>query len=114
MTRSAEILPSSALDRATSTFLPHWGPLRRRIHAACRGSRRFNTFVAAIEMRLGREEVLSLPMYMGLCPTGQCNASCDFCSVTVNRTGIIKKELPFERLVQMIDPVTSTIRMFGV
>lgn len=108
------------IARATSsgtvgeTLLPHWGPLRRFVHRWCRRSRSFNTFVAALEMRLGREELLSLPQYMALCPTGQCNASCEFCSVTIHRTGIIKRELPFEALQGFLSPVARTIRMYGI
>ncbi len=95
-------------------YLPHWNPIQRLIHRRCRASRAFNNIVAAIEMRLGREELLSLPQYMGLCPTGQCNALCDFCSVTINRTGIIKKQLPYDRLENFLAPVTNTIQMYGI
>jgi len=52
--------------------------------------------------------------YVGLCPTGQCNALCSFCSVTINRTGIIKKRLPFERVERFVAPVWNTVRMFGL
>ena len=76
--------------------------------------RSFNTAVAALELRLSREELLSLPQYMGLCPTGQCNAQCGFCSVTLNRTGILKKQLPLEKLREMIAPLSRTVRMYGV
>ena len=65
-------------------------------------------------MRLNREEVLSLPQYMALCPTGQCNARCDFCSVTTNRTGILKKQLPFDRVHRFLKPVANTIQMYGI
>jgi MoaA/NifB/PqqE/SkfB family radical SAM enzyme len=95
-------------------YLPHWNRIQRFIHRRCRASRGFNNFVAAIEMRLGREELLSLPQYMGLCPTGQCNALCDFCSVTINRTGIIKKQLPYERLESFLAPIANTIQMYGI
>lgn len=97
-----------------NTCLPHWGVIRRAIHRACKRSRFVNTLVSAAEMRLEREELLSLPQYMSLCPTGQCNASCDFCSVTTNRTGIIKRELPFDRLHHFLSPVRNTIRMYGI
>lgn len=96
------------------TLLPHWGLLPRTIHRLCRRSRTTNTVVAAIEMRLGREELLSLPQYMALCPTGQCNALCGFCSVTTNRTGIIKKQLPFDALSRFTGPVSRVIRMYGL
>jgi hypothetical protein len=95
-------------------YLQHWNRIQRFIHRRCRASRGFNNFVAAIEMRLGREELLSLPQYMGLCPTGQCNALCDFCSVTINRTGIIKKQLPYERLESFLAPIANTIQMYGI
>lgn len=96
------------------TMLAQWGMARRGIHRLCRRSRTFNTVVAAVEMRLGREELLSLPQYMSLCPTGQCNALCDFCSVTRNRTGIIKKQLPFDALLRFTRPVARVIRMYGL
>jgi radical SAM protein with 4Fe4S-binding SPASM domain len=96
------------------TFLPHWSYLEQSIHSLCKRSRFWNTIVAAIEMRLGREEVLSLPQYMALCPTGQCNALCGFCSVTTSRTGIIKKQLSFERLERFLAPVSKTIRVYGL
>ena len=100
--------PVDADSETEDAALPHWGPLRRAIHARCKRSRRFNTIVSALEMRLGREELLSLPGYMAICPTGQCNALCEFCSVTVNRTGIIKRQLPFDRLRRFIGPVRSS------
>jgi hypothetical protein len=98
-------LPSQARGGATADFkvgdqygdssAPHWNVLQRTVHRLCRRFRWVNTTVAAIEMRLEREEVLSLPQYVALCPTGQCNALCEFCSVTLNRTGITKKQLPY-------------------
>ena len=104
--------PATVAD--DSTLLPRWGVLQRSIHRLCRRSRATNTLVAAIEMRLGREELLSLPQYMALCPTGQCNALCGFCSVTTNRTGIIKKQLPFETLSRFTGPVSRVMRMYGL
>jgi MoaA/NifB/PqqE/SkfB family radical SAM enzyme len=101
-------------DSEDERYLPHWNGLQRYIHRRCRASRGFNRLVAAVEMRLERQELLSLPQYMGLCPTGQCNATCDFCSVTINRTGIIKKQLPFERLDSFLAPVANTIQLFGI
>ena len=98
----------------TDTLLPHWGLTKRAIHRLCRRSRAMNTAVAALEMRLGREELLSLPQYMALCPTGQCNALCGFCSVTTNRTGIIKKQLPFDAIARLTAPVSRVIRMYGL
>lgn len=97
-----------------NTVLAHWGPIRRWIHARCKRSARFNGLVAGLEMRLGREELLSLPQYMSLCPTGQCNALCDFCSVTINRTGIVKRQLSQELLERFLAPVAGTIRMYGL
>jgi radical SAM protein with 4Fe4S-binding SPASM domain len=104
--------PANAGEEAP--YLPHWNAFQRFIHRRCRASRRFNSVVAAVEMRLERQELLSLPQYMGLCPTGQCNALCDFCSVTINRTGIVKKQLPFDRLDRFLAPVTNTIQMYGI
>lgn len=96
------------------TCLPHWGPVRRRIHGWCKNSKWFNAFVSAVEMQLGREEVLSLPSFLALCPTGQCNALCDFCSVTINRTGIIKRQLPWKSLSRFLQPVQKTLQMTGL
>jgi MoaA/NifB/PqqE/SkfB family radical SAM enzyme len=96
------------------TILAHWGPAQRAIHRLCRRSRAVNTAVAALEMRLGREELLSLPQYMALCPTGQCNALCGFCSVTTSRSGIIKKQLPFDAIARFTGPVSRVIRMYGL
>lgn len=99
---------------AIETYLPHWGGVKRYIHRRCRESRIFNAFVAALEMRLDREECLSLPMYLSMCPTGQCNALCDFCSVTIKRTGIIKKQLSFDKLNGFLAPTLNTAYMYGV
>lgn len=101
-------------ESGEARYLPHWNRLQRFIHRRCRASRAVNAFVAAVEMRLEREELLSLPQYMGVCPTGQCNATCDFCSVTINRTGIIKKQLPFQRLEAFLAPVANTLQMVGI
>ncbi|GAC1032816.1 hypothetical protein thsps21_36450 [Pseudomonas sp. No.21] len=106
------VADDSILD--VDTYLPTWGPLKRYIHRRCKRSRLFNAFVAGMEMRLGREESLSLPMYLALCPTGQCNALCDFCSVTIKRTGIIKKQLPFDKVQRFIAPTLNTAYMYGV
>ena len=92
----------------------HWSVTQRTVHWLCARSRTFNAFVAAWEMHTGREELVSLPQYMAICPTGQCNASCGFCSVTTNRSGIVKKQLPFESLDRLIDPVIGTLRLFGL
>ncbi len=99
---------------APATELTHWTVFQKMIHRFCRGSKKINTMVAAVEMRMGKEELLSLPQYMGLCPTGICNASCLFCSVTKNRSGIQKGELPYDRLAQFLGPVYKTIRTFGL
>jgi radical SAM protein with 4Fe4S-binding SPASM domain len=96
------------------TYLPGWGPVKRFLHRRCKRSRFFNAFVASMEMRLGREESISLPMYLALCPTGQCNALCDFCSVTIKRTGIIKKQLPFDKVQRFIAPTLNTAYMYGI
>ncbi|MCE9590355.1 MAG: radical SAM protein [Planctomycetes bacterium] len=115
---SSSELTGRAASRANAadpnTYLPHWGFIRRTIHRACKRSRFVNTLVSAAEFRLEREELISLPQYMALCPTGQCNASCGFCSVTTNRTGIVKRELPFDRLHRFLAPVRNTIRMYGL
>ena len=96
------------------TCLPHWTRWQRQVHALCGKSRWINAAVATWEMHLGREEMLSLPQYMAICPTGQCNASCGFCSVTTNRTGITKKQLPFEALDRFLSPVFGALRLFGL
>ncbi len=97
-----------------NTELSHWNWRQRLVHNACKHSKFFNTLVAAYEMRKGKEELLSLPQYSSLCPTGQCNASCSFCSVTINRTGIIKKQMPFDKVWQFLAPIGKTIRMYGL
>ncbi|HEX8903124.1 radical SAM/SPASM domain-containing protein [Vitreimonas sp.] len=96
------------------TYLPQWGKLERLIHRACKRSPAFNAFVQGIEFRLGREELISMPRYMSFCPTGQCNAQCDFCSVTINRTGIIKKEIDRELIDRFTAPVRRTVAMYGL
>lgn len=106
----------SAAPRAEKdiTCLPHWTKWQRSVHYLCGRSRWVNAAVATWEMHLGREEVLSLPQFMAICPTGQCNASCSFCSVTTNRTGIIKKQLPFDALDRFLSPVFGSLRLFGL
>ncbi len=104
----------SATPVPVRTYLPNWKFWQKFIHRVCRRSKLVNSFVAAVEMRLGREELLSLPQYMGLCPTGACNASCLFCSVTHNRKGIQKHGLPYDKLEHFLAPVSKTIRMFGL
>lgn len=106
--------PAPFAPEKIDTFLPSWGTLRRAIHSLCKRSRTWNSIVAALEMRLNREELLSLPQYVALCPTGQCNALCEFCSVTKARSGIIKKQLPFDRLDHFIGPMAKTVRMYGI
>src|SRR4030095_9086378 len=96
------------------TYRAEWSLPQRAVHWICKRSRFWNSIVSEVEMRTGREELLSLPQYMALCPTGQCNASCGFCSVTINRTGIIKKQLPYERMDTFLAPVSGTIRLFGI
>jgi radical SAM protein with 4Fe4S-binding SPASM domain len=108
------------LPRWTSGFeeveteLPHWSRWQRAIHRRCKTSMTFNGVVQALEVRLGREELLSLPQYMAICPTGQCNALCDFCSVTINRTGIVKRQLKHDVLSRFLAPVRKTVRVFGL
>ncbi|MFM9941387.1 MAG: radical SAM/SPASM domain-containing protein [Hyphomicrobiaceae bacterium] len=96
------------------TELAHWNFVERGIHRLAKRSRTANSLVAALEVRLGREEVLSLPQYMAVCPTGQCNATCAFCSVTINRTGIIKRQLPIEGMRRFTAPAARTVRMYGI
>lgn len=102
------------LTGSDNTNLPHWSGLERWIHQRCKSSRRLNTVVSALEMRMGREELLSLPQAMSLCPTGQCNATCGFCSVTLARTGIIKKQLPLEKIRSFTAPARNTVRLYGL
>jgi len=97
-----------------TTALPHWNFLQRALHGVCRRSRFWNMVVAAFEIHMGRDELLSLPQYMAFCPTGQCNASCGFCSVTINRTGIVKRQLPFDKLDRLIGPAEATSVLFGL
>ncbi len=101
-------------EKKNTTCLPHWAKWQRGVHYLCGRSRWVNAAVATWEMHLGREEILSLPQYMAICPTGQCNASCGFCSVTINRTGIIKKQLPFDALDRFLSPVFGSLRLFGL
>src|SRR5215471_18013911 len=99
---------------STDTCLPHWSWRQRTVHRLCKRSRLLNSMVASYEMRRGREEVISVPQYMSLCPTGQCNALGAFCSVTINRTGIVKRQLPFAKVRQWLAPVMQSVRMFGL
>lgn len=99
---------------ARDTYLPKWNSLQRSIHSTCKRSPAFNAFVQGIEFRLGREELLSMPRYMSFCPTGQCNALCDFCSVTINRTGIVKKQIDEALIKRFTQPVQRTISMYGL
>ncbi len=106
--------PPDEAEDVSDTALPHWNGFQRAIHARCKRSRVFNSFISSIEMRLGCEEVLSLPSYFAICPTGQCNALCAFCSVTINRTGIIKKQLPLDHVAKFLQPVAKTISLYGL
>jgi len=65
-------------------------------------------------MRLGREEAIALPQYISLCLTGRCNAQCGFCSVTINRTGVLKKNMPFEKIMGFLAPALPVARMVGL
>lgn len=100
--------------RNIDTIMPHWGGVKRLIHKKCRTSRTFNAFVSALEMRMGSEELLSVPQYVNFCPTGRCNALCDFCSVGAKRDGIIKKELPFDKVEDLLSIVGPVVRTFGL
>lgn len=105
---------AETFEPVEDTNLPHWGPFRRRLHAACKSSKRLNTAVAAIEMQFGCEELVSVPQYVALCPTGQCNALCEFCSVTINRTGIVKRQLSSGNLDKILAPVSKTVHLYGL
>jgi MoaA/NifB/PqqE/SkfB family radical SAM enzyme len=100
--------------KPSDTYLPSWGPLKRKLHDLCKQHRRVNAFVAALEMKLEREEAISLPSFIAICPTGQCNALCDFCSVTINRTGIVKRQLPWEHLSRFLQPLRNVLQMCGL
>ena len=66
--------PPVTAGSEADTCLPHWSRIERALHRLCKRSRLLNTIVASYEMRHGREELLSVPQYVSLCPTGQCNA----------------------------------------
>jgi len=112
--RTGKSAASTAGASIAPTVMPHWNRRQKLLHRLCARSRWLNAAVAAFELHAGREELVSLPQYMAICPTGQCNASCQFCSVTTNRTGIIKKQLPFEAIDALISPVLGTLRLFGL
>jgi radical SAM protein with 4Fe4S-binding SPASM domain len=112
--RAVSSLQNLDSQKTHLSYLPHWTKWQRRVHRVCSSSRWVNAAVATWEMHQGKEELLSLPQYMAICPTGQCNASCDFCSVTTNRTGIIKKQLPFEALDRFLSPVFGSSRLIGL
>ena len=114
MTRVATWPNIVSSEERKLNYLQHWKQWQRSIHYICSWSRWINAAVATWEMHGSQEEVLSLPQYMAICPTGQCNASCGFCSVTTNRTGIIKKQLPFEALDHFLSPVIGSLRLFGL
>lgn len=96
------------------TFLPHWTGWQRTLHRLCRSSRLWNSAINRLEMALEREELLSLPRYVALCPTGQCNALCAFCSVTTGRTGIVKKQLTHAGIDRLVDPLANVVELFGL
>jgi radical SAM protein with 4Fe4S-binding SPASM domain len=112
--RTGQSAEATARGESPSTVMPHWNRRQRALHRLCARSRWLNSAVAAFEMLAGKEELVSLPQYMAICPTGQCNASCQFCSVTTNRTGIIKKQLPFEAIDALVSPILGTLRLFGL
>ena len=111
------LLPYETLDFNASvydTFIEHWGIVERSIHALCKKFRHFNSVVSYIEMQLGRTEILSLPSFVALCPTGQCNANCLFCSVAENRDGIVKTFMPKKIIENLIYQIGETVWMFGI
>jgi radical SAM protein with 4Fe4S-binding SPASM domain len=112
--RTGRSAVATTRESGPPTLMPHWNMRQRTLHRLCVRFRWLNAVVAAFELHAGREEVVSLPQYMAICPTGQCNASCQFCSVTTNRTGIIKKQLPFDSVDALISPVLGTLRLFGI
>lgn len=97
-----------------STYLDHWGFLQRLIHRLCKKSKHFNIVISSLEMHLGRTEVLSLPSFIALCPTGRCNAKCLFCSVAENRNGILKNDMPKLPLETLLDQIGKTVWMYGI
>ncbi len=96
------------------TLLPHWGPIRRFLHNRCKSSAAWNAVISAAELRLGMEEVVSLPQFMALCPTGRCNANCVFCSVEGQRDGITKRDQSLETLQAVLTPVQNTLKQLGL
>lgn len=104
----------AAWEDRHDTYLPNWNKLQRFIHRQCKRSSGFNSFVQGLEFRLGREELMSVPRYMSFCPTGQCNALCDFCSVTINRTGIIKKQIDRDLIERFTQPIRRSVAMYGL
>lgn len=106
--------PVPTWEEEQDTYLPRWSALHKFIHRACKRSAAINAFVQGLEFRLGRDELMSVPRYMSFCPTGQCNALCDFCSVTHNRTGIIKKQIDNQLIDRFTRPVQRTVAMYGL
>ena len=96
------------------TCMSHWGIVKKSIHKLCKNSKHLNCFVSFLEMLLGRTEILSLPSFLSLCPTGRCNANCQFCSVAENRHGIDKGTIPKQTIEKLIYQIGKTIWMFGI
>lgn len=91
-----------------------WSYSRKFLHRLCRTSPFVNALTARVEMRLMVEDVTSVPNSLAFCPTGQCNALCDFCSVTVNRTGIVKSQMAFEKITNLILSIGTSIKNIGL
>lgn len=96
------------------TTLEHWGFFKKGLHGLCKKSKHLNIAVSFIEMHMGRTELVSLPSFVALCPTGQCNAKCVFCSVSENRNGIKKTAVPESTLEKLILQIGSSAWMFGI
>lgn len=96
------------------TALEHWGFFKKWLHGLCKKSRHLNIAVAFIEMHMGKTELVSLPSFVALCPTGQCNAKCVFCSVSENRSGIRKTAIPESTLEKLILQIGASAWMFGI
>ena len=96
------------------TTLEHWGFFKKSLHSLCKKSRHLNIVVSFIEMHMGKTEIVSLPSFVALCPTGQCNAKCLFCSVSENRSGIRKAAISKEALELLISQIGRSVWIFGI
>jgi len=88
--RSASHVGADLETEAIDTYLPHWGGLSVISIVVADSPASSMLSWQPLRCALIGRSALSLPMYLSMCPTGQCNALCDFCSVTIKRTGIIK------------------------